>query len=207
MFKPQSLSKPSPKTSDPKGKSIPKPTTKTDIPPPMPSPAPTSAITFQQSMAERHKARINRLQEVKARRSEAEQIKLAAMEVDRQRLLSIEKQKAKDDREARARERRRIEDERRQKEDARLKEKDSELKAENAWRLAKLKKGLRGLGLAVAGREIEAGRAREWRRMRLVSGCLREILEELRERFKDRKKLMFEVEMEADLRYIRTVKM
>jgi hypothetical protein len=129
------------------------------------------------------------------------------MEADRQKLLDDEKRKARDEREARVRERRRVEDDRRKKEEVIKNDRVMWEKAENDHQGILVKRGFRALRLVTMAAKLGIARAEEWHRRRVQAKCLSEILVELREKFKDRMRVQFEIEMEAELRYIRTVKM
>lgn len=166
----------------------------------------SNPVAFQQTISARQQTRQSRLNDIKAKRSETEKAKLAAMEADRQKLLDDEKRKAKEERDARVRERKRVEDDRRKKEDAIKKEREDWDMAEKVHRKILVKKGVRGFKLILMAIGLGMGRADEWHRRRVQSRCLSEMIEELKERFKDRKRANFEIEMDAELRYIKTVK-
>lgn len=127
-------------------------------------------------------------------------------EEERKKVLEEEKKLQKAAQEEKVRERER-------KDAARMKAEEVEKKAaEGVERaglhreLALVAKALRGLRLMALAHEIGMGRAADWHRQRILGIGLNNLVVELQDRWKDKRRAVLEREEQADFDYLKNAK-
>lgn len=166
----------------------------------------SDVISFQQQIASKQADRQAKLTALRERKSVEKNERLKLIEQERLKVLEEEKRKQQEERQEKIKERKRLEDERKKKEEFLNLQKEQKKLSEKFFIKSLLKRSFKSLRLNFLSISININRAEEWRNRRTLSMLLAILMGELRENFKEKKKLLIEIEMEAEMRYLRNLK-